>query len=62
LLEVGDSQAGEFMATKSAGEQYGKQRPITFALHPFAVWCPPECLTLFGAQPVTKPQAQFLYS
>ena len=62
LLEVGDSRAGEFMATESAGEQYGKQRQITFALHPFAVWRPPECLTLFGAQPVTKLQPQFLYA
>src|SRR5258705_10143288 len=50
------------MATESASEQYGKQRTITFALHPLAVGCLPECLTLFGAQPVTKPQTQFLYA
>ncbi len=62
LLKVADSQTGEFVATESAGEQYGKQRPITFALDLLAVWCLPECLTLFGAQPVTKPQAQFLYA
>ena len=62
LLKVADSQPGEFVATESASEQYGKQRTITFALHPLAVWCLPECLTLFGAQPVTKPQAQFLYA
>src|SRR5579862_1505504 len=62
LLKVADSQAGEFMATESASEQYGEERPITFALHPLTVWCLPECLTLFGAQPVTKPQAQFLYA
>ena len=60
LLKMADSQAGELMATESACEQHGKPRSITFALHPLALWCLPECLTLLGIQPIAKPDTQLL--
>jgi hypothetical protein len=50
------------MATKSAGEQDGKQCPITFPFKPFPVGCLPERVRLFGGQPVAEPYAQFLYA
>ena len=62
LLEVADSQLGEFVATESTGQQYRKQCPITFALELLAVWCLPERLPLFGAQPVAEPDAQLLHA
>jgi hypothetical protein len=62
LLKVADSQPGEFLATESTSKQYGKQRRITFAPDALAVWRLPEGLALLGAQPVTKPQAQLLYT
>jgi hypothetical protein len=62
LLEVAHSQPGKFVATKSAGEQQGKQCSITFALDLLAVRRLPECLPLFRGQPVAKPYAQFLYA
>ena len=62
LLQVAESQLGELVATESTGQQKGKQRPITFALQPLAVWCLPECLPLFGGQPVAEPDAQLLYA
>ena len=62
LLQVAESQLGEFMATESTGQQEGKQRPITFALEPLAVWCLPERLPLLGGQPVAEPDAQLLYA
>jgi hypothetical protein len=62
LLKVADSQPSEFVATESVGEQYGKKCPIPFALDLLAVWCLPECLPLFGGQPVAKPDAQLLYA
>ena len=62
LLQVAESQLGELMATNSAGQQEGKQRPITFALQPLAVWCLPECVPLFGGQPVAEPDTQLLYA
>src|SRR2546430_7196207 len=62
LLKVADSEAGEFTMMESACEQHGKQCPITFALHPLMVRRLPECLALFGTQPITKPDTQFLYA
>jgi hypothetical protein len=60
LLQVAESQLGEFMPTESAGQQDGKQRAITFALQPLPVWRLPECLPLFRGQPVAESDAQFL--
>jgi hypothetical protein len=62
LLEMADSEAGEFVATKSACQQNSKQCPITFALNLLVVWCLPESLRLVGRQPVAQPKAQFLYA
>src|ERR1700676_3337083 len=62
LLEVAKGQRSDFVATKSAGQQQGKQRPITFAFELFAVWRLPERYRLFGRQPVAQPNAQFLYA
>ena len=53
LLQVAESQRGEFLPTESAGQQESKQRPITLALQPLLVWRLPECLRLFRSQPVT---------
>jgi hypothetical protein len=61
LLEMADSEAGEFVAT-SACQQNSKQCPITFALDLLVVWCLPESLRLVGRQPVAQPKAQFLYA
>ena len=47
-------------APESTGQQEGKQCPITFALELLAVWCLPECLPLFGGQPVAKPHSELL--
>jgi hypothetical protein len=62
LLEVADSQLGKLMTTESARQQEGKQRPITFSLQALAIWCLPECVRLFGGQPVAEPDAKFLYA
>ena len=62
LLQVAESQRGELMATESAGQQEGKQRPITFALQALAIWCLPECMRLLGGQPVAEPDAKLLYT
>jgi hypothetical protein len=62
LLQVAECQLGELMTTEPTGQQEGKQRPITFALQPLAVWCLAECLPLFGGQPVAEPDAQLLYA
>jgi hypothetical protein len=60
LLQVAESQLGEFMPTEAAGQQDGRQRPITFALQSLPVWRLPECLRLFRGQPVAGSDAQFL--
>ena len=60
LLQVAEGQLRELVATESTGQQYGKQRPVAFALQPLAVWCLPECLPLFGGQPVAESDAQLL--
>jgi hypothetical protein len=52
LLEMAESQAGEFVASKPTGEQEGKQCSVTFALDLLAVWCLPKRLRLFSGQPV----------
>lgn len=49
LLEMANSQRGEFVATEPASKKYGKQSPISFAFDPLAVWRLPERLTLVGA-------------
>jgi hypothetical protein len=41
-LEVAKGQRSDFVATKYAGQQQGKQSPITFAFELFAVWCLPK--------------------
>jgi hypothetical protein len=38
LLEVAKGKRSDFVATKSAGQQQGKQSPIAFAFELFAVW------------------------
>ena len=58
LLQMAESQLGELVATESTGQQQGKQCPITFALELLAVGCLPECLRLFGGQPVAESDAQ----
>jgi len=62
LLQVAESQFRELMATESTGQQKGKQRAITFALQALAVWRLPECMRLFGGQPVAEPDAELLYA
>lgn len=60
LLKMANGQAGEFVPTESASEQQRQECPITLALHLLVVRCLPECLALFGGQPVAKSDPQFL--
>jgi hypothetical protein len=55
-----ERRLGEFMAAETAGQQDGEQSPITFALQSLPVWCLPECMPLFGGQPVAESDTQLL--
>lgn len=60
LLQVGESQLREFVATKSARQQNGQQRPITFSLQSIRIGCLPKRLPLFRGQPVAQSDTQLL--
>ena len=52
LLEVRKGQLRQFMSTEAASQQEGEQCTITFALELVLGRRLPECLCLFGRQPV----------
>jgi hypothetical protein len=55
LLQVINSQLGRLVTPQSTSKPEGEQRTVAFSLHPFLVWSLPECVSLFGRQPVAYP-------
>jgi hypothetical protein len=47
------------MPSQTACQEQGEERSIPLSLDALVVGCLPECLALFGCQPVAKAHAQF---
>jgi hypothetical protein len=62
LLNVAEFKVHCFVPAQAAGEQYGEECTISFALEGITVRCIPEPLRLFRSQPIPKTNTDLLDS
>jgi len=60
LLQVGGVQLNGLVPTKAAGDEYGYQRQVSFALHRLGVWTLKQCCHLIRQKPVPESDPDLL--